>query len=930
MVAVLTGFVVACLGPALIGLRTLLSVNELSGFYPWIALRGNQTVGHQLCSGDTIDAGLPGIAHARAQLFSGHLASWQNVVAGGGPLTGVPDLGLLDPLSLPYFILPLWLAPTFVVLLEFVVAIGGMFLFLRRLRVSRPASILAGIIFASSGFMVVWTNWPQTRVAALIPALFWAVERLMQRQRPADAVLVAVVVAAMLFGGFPQVTGFALYLVSGYVLVRVWMTYQGRLRAGVRAIALTVAGLVGGLLLTMVQLLPFLYFYQHADLGYRSGSAKVGLPFTGLITLIAPNAYGSCIGGQPQHGTTNPVELIAYIGSAAAVLAVAGAAFGFRRNQTIGRGVRGYFVAATAFIIFLVWISPTLRDAVADIPVFSGSLTDRLRSVLGFTLAVLAALGFDWLITARRKRVRSSRRPGPRQVWAVLIWSSVAVVAVVLLHQVRREALIARYWKDVEHATWIPVALVLVALSILVAARLRPQGGRLLAFLVVPVLVAGQGAQFFQAFLPGDSVRNFYPITPAHQFLKANLGSDRFASSGLTMYPATALYYGLRTPTGHAFVESGWRSLLTKVDPAVMRSPTFSDFSPSLNQKTIGNQPILDRMGVKYYVLPPYDLAGQVEPLAAADGAVDVGTGSATCTLPAQPLRGVTVQLARNLVGPTRNHQPTINAVVRDGNRTVSSGRYLDVGAAAGEQVVIPVAGEDLPRGGLMTVSLSATGAPGGLALATRNGSLDCAAVGPLDDGLKVVHADPGAVIYQRLTALPRIRWASRTVVLPDSSQRVTALAQGVPSDVVVLNAPGPAGSGQPGGVSVRTDNGDELAADVQSSGAGYLVVADAMQEAGWSVTLDGKKAKLVPADEAMVAVAVPAGTHRIDFRYRPPRQFAGLALSVVAALTMIAVLVWSVRRDRRERVATTRDTAGPRPPDLTAAEDDLAVEVSP
>ena len=334
MVAVLTGFVAACLGPSLVGLRTLLAVNELTNFYPWNAARGTQVLGHSVCTGDTIDAGMPAMAYVRDQLFSGHLANWQNLVAGGGPLSGVPNLGLLDPLSLPYFILPLWLAPAFVVLLEFVVAIGGTFLFLRRLHLSRAASILAGIIFASSGFMVVWTNWPQTRVAALIPALFWAVERLVQRMRPVDAVLIALVVASMVFGGFPQVTGFAVYLAAGYLLVRVLTINRDRLRRSWRPIALAASGLLGGLLLAMVQLLPFLSFYQNADLSYRSGDGRVGLPFTGLITLIAPNAYGMCVGGHAVHGPSNPVEMIAYIGSAAAVLAVAGAAFGFSRSRT--------------------------------------------------------------------------------------------------------------------------------------------------------------------------------------------------------------------------------------------------------------------------------------------------------------------------------------------------------------------------------------------------------------------------------------------------------------------------------------------------------------------------------------------------------------------------------------------------------------------
>ncbi len=67
-VALLIGFVGVCLGPSLIGLRTLLSVNALTNYYPWIATSGLQTAGHEGCSGDTIDSVMPGVARVRLGL----------------------------------------------------------------------------------------------------------------------------------------------------------------------------------------------------------------------------------------------------------------------------------------------------------------------------------------------------------------------------------------------------------------------------------------------------------------------------------------------------------------------------------------------------------------------------------------------------------------------------------------------------------------------------------------------------------------------------------------------------------------------------------------------------------------------------------------------------------------------------------------------
>src|SRR5206468_3454031 len=145
-------------------------------------------------------------------------------------------------------------------------------------------------------------------------------------------------------------------------------------------------------------------------------------------------------------------------------------------------------------------------------------------------------------------------------------------------------------------------------------------------------------------------------------------------------------------------------------------------------------------------------------------------------------------------------------------------------------------------------------------------------------DGLRLVHAG-SSVIYQRLNALPRIRWASSSVVVPDAAERVRLLASGTLDDSTVVldsgtasdgaasGAAASAGAASDGAVTVTSDGMDSIGATVTTSASGYLVVADSDQ-VGWSVTVDGKKAKLVPADQGLVAVQVPAGTHTVALRY--------------------------------------------------------------
>jgi hypothetical protein len=888
-----------CLGPSLLGFRTLLSVDELTYLWPWMAAKGSIGTGHEQCSGDTINSVMPGIAAVRNAVFDGHLAAWQSYVGGGSALFAVPDLGLLDPLSLPYWILPLRIAPAFVVLLSFLAAVGGTFGFLRLLRVSRAAATLAGLVFATSGFMVMWTNWPQTRVAALVPALFWATERLIQKGRIRDAMLIAAVVASMAFGGFPQVTAYGLYLAAGYLIVRVIAKRVSR-HDGVRTLGLALGGLILGLGVAMVQMLPFLYFFQHGDLAYRSANNNSHLPFTYLVTTVAPNAYGLCVNGQRTLGAQSPVEFVSYIGAAAVVLALVGIVTSMVARRTEAVTARWYFVLATVVILVLGWGSLSALSLVEHLPGFSGNFIGRIRAVLGFAVAVLAALGFDAVTrpSARQRGEPQARPSVPRLVWTVGTVIVVGALGVAALVKGRRFVARDHYIEGYDHRIWIPLLLVLATLVIVVVVRLGAKWTTTAAFVILPVLVAAQGAQYFHTVLPGDSNKAFYPITGTHAFLDANLGHERYASSEGTMLTATSLYYGLRTPTGHTFLEPQWQGLLQAVDPAVMQSPTYAEFTANLNAGNAGHEPILDAMGVKYFVTDPGGLVGDFLPVPAADGQVRGQTVS--CTVSSQPMRGITFKLVDPLVSRTVNTGGvSFHATFQDGSQRLAVGRYIG-GEASPGPVSIALPGQDLPTGGTATFTLSVTGTSDPLVLAGSGGTAACAPVLPTDDGLKLVYADSGSIIYQRLAAMPRIRWESQSTYIASPTAQLAAMRKGLPANRVLLDSPGPAAAGLPATVKLEADDGDEVRASVDSSGRGYLLVADPIQQGGWSVTVDGKTARLMPADYAMGAVAVPAGVHQVAFRYRAPDQRLGAAITLISLLTVAGLLVWERRRLRR------------------------------
>lgn len=912
--AVLFGTGVVLLGPALVGARTLISVNALSAYFPWRA-DGLATNGHIRCTGDTIDTVMPSIHYVREQWFSGHLGAWQSLLAGGGPVGVLPNLGLLDPLSLPYFVLPLWLAPAFVKLLELLVGGGATYLFLRRFDVSRPASMIAGLVFGTSGFMVVWSNWPQTRVAALIPALFWAIERLLQRLRLSDAALLAVVVASLVLGGFPAVTGWALEVAGVYFLVRLWVLHRDDLRTVGRGLGLAVSGLVVGGLLTMVELLPFAKVYRETNVDVRSNYGMVPLPTNHLVTLVDPNAYGLCVGGEPIYDHTSPVENVAYLGAAAVLLALIGAcvrrrrsvADGSERRVFPGRGVTMFFALATAVILAVGWSSSTILRHLQFLPPFSGNPVGRIRAVLGFTAAVLVGFGADAVLRHRRRS--DALRPERTWIRPVLFTALFAIASAVVLVKVHSAAVQQGIWPVVKPTLYVPALLALATLVVLALAATGRTWGRWVAIVAIPLLVAGQGGFFFHRWLPGDDPADFYPRTDVHQYLSSNLGHERFDTSGMVMYPSTALYYDLRTATGHTPQAPQWLDLLHAVDPAVALTPTFTAFSSGSTPQLVGSSAILDRLGVRYWVFDPGTVTGTAIGAPGSTGTTTLtADGAVTCLLPGGPVRGVTVRLASPLSPASATRPATITVTTVNGDHTVSSARSIPNPVPAGNDVTIGVPGEDFGTG-QSTVHLSLRGAAGPVRVQSSGAQASCGLVRPAADGLKLVQADAGAVVYERLSALPRIRWSGSSTVVTDPTAQVQALAHGVPRNTVLLGAPAGTSSGKDAHVTVTRDVGGLVSATVDAAGAGYVTLADSLTRKGWSVTVDGRRASLLVADHALGAVAVPAGHHQISFRYSPPGLRAGLGLTVVGLVSLAGLLIGDAVLRRRRRTALPQQT---------------------
>jgi hypothetical protein len=898
-------FALVGIGSPLLGHAVFLGTDILVRYPPWVSYGfGDGSISNNSL-GDTIDFVVPQTVLLKHSLLGGNVPLWNPYIVGGTPLGALPNTGLFSPVSWVWFLVPDSYAPGAVKLVEIVVAVTGMALFTRRLGLSSAAQAVSGLVLVSSGFMIAWTNWPQTRVAALIPLLFWTVDRVVCRRRWVDALPLALILASMLLGGFPAVVGYAVYGVLAYAVVRL-LALRAGLAPWLRAAVLGVSGAALGVGLAAWQLVPFVANVSSVvDLSSRAQTSDMHLFWSALSTAVVPGILGG-LDDPFWGGSGNHIERFSYLG--AATLVLVGAAFVVRSRRRTVRAINLYAIVGAGLCALLIYGGGPVLALAQELPVFSDNLVTRLRVMLGFFLAVCAGFGLDQILAPVTLSEELGSTPGrPARALLAARWVAVALSAIAVAALILKTLYLAPVEAIDQVRERTAIAAGLVALCGLVVLLVWLTGSRRwtwFAGVLIPLLLAGQALFVVNSWWPRSPLNSFYPRTATHEFLSENLGSERYITVGQTMLPGTSSMYQLRAANGHAFHTSQMRALLEAADDGAMLSPTYS--VTSLAGLT---SPALDRMAVRYGVADPgLDIPGRLEQLGKATSTAVIDPGGNITSKPfAGGVRGVLVDLPRGL-DVERDGGLRVTIVAQDGKVLASTTRMVPATHAT-TSVWVALAAEDIGPGVSAKVKLEGIHTSPLVVPIDDDGSLAVRVVRALDD-LKVVHTGD-ATIYERTSAANRFRWASDDRVVVDEKARVSLLSSGqINATTVVLERAADArdldGSSR-ASVEVVADEGDHLKIAVDAEGSGFLVVAEAMRAGGWTASVDGRGSPLLPADEAMSAIYLGPGRHVVDLTYAAPGLRTGAVISAASVIVLLlGVSSAAIRRGsrRRERAA--------------------------
>jgi hypothetical protein len=150
-----------------------------------------------------------------------------------------------------------------------------------------------------------------------------------------------------------------------------------------------------------------------------------------------------------------------------------------------------------------------------------------------------------------------------------------------------------------------------------------------------------------------------------------------------------------------------------------------------------------------------------------------------------------------------------------------------------------------------------------------------------------------GAYLYQNSDFLSRAYLVNDVLPVADDAIALRMLTSDefVPERSVLLEAMPPdfrPGEGAPGNVEITQYTPNQAEMKVQTARDAILVFSDSYYP-GWIAEIDGSPTTIYRANVTQRAVVVPAGEHRVSFRFRPASVVVGFWVSGASLLVFFA-----------------------------------------
>ncbi len=468
------------------------------------------------------------------------LPLWNPYSFAGTPLLANFQSAPFYPLNLFFFILPFDLAWSFLILLE--PLLGGVFLYayLKNLKLRKLASLLGAITFVFSGFFIVWMQWGTVDHTLLwLPLILLSIDKIFFCLKEFEILnienkkvkihignkklilwlfIFLLSLISSFFAGHLQIFFYLFTTLSAYLVAR-WFQY-GKI---FKFLFIFLIFYILFFIFTSIQWLPTIKFIllsaRGLDQNYLQNPGWF-IPWQSLIQFIFPDFFGNPA-TLNYWGVWNYAEFVGYVGIIPLIMAIY--ALFFRRDKkTLFFGL--------VFFTSLVFALPTFLAKlpfVLGIPFISSSQPTRLLAITDFSLAVLAAFGFDYFIKIKK------------EIFYPLgfIFLSISSIWIFIFFVGKNSLAISDIAVARSNLVFPTIIFFLVLFLITLSVFVKNKNYKKVVYLILLIVTLIDLFRFGWKFLPFTKSDYLFPETPAISFLKQQEKPFRIMSLDSELFP---------------------------------------------------------------------------------------------------------------------------------------------------------------------------------------------------------------------------------------------------------------------------------------------------------------------------------------------------------------------------------------------------------
>lgn len=458
------------------------------------------------------------------------LPLWNPYSFAGTPLLANFQSASFYPLNILFFLIPFTTAWSLIIFLGPLFSGIFLYLYLNNLKLSKWASLLGAITFSFSGFFASWLEWGTIpHVALWLPLILLSIDKTILNKKYLKWIFIYLFsVISSFFAGHLQIFFYLFIFSLIYFLARWFQDGKNRKVITVYLILNTFF-----LILTAVQWIPTL---QLIILSARDidtvGINSPGwfIPWQHLIQFIAPDFFGNPT-TLNYWGVWNYGELVGYVGLIPLMLALF-AMFNRWDKKTLFFGSILFLSLIFALPTFFAKIPYLLK-----IPFLSTSQPTRLLFIIDFALAVLSALGLDYLLKINNKI---------KIVFPLIFVSTVLLGLWVFIPN--------DHLSVVKNNLILP-SLLLASSSILFVALIIFQNKRRIILVICIALIMITVFDLLRFGWKFDAFTNrsyLFPSTKTLTFLQNNVGNNRIMTTDSRILPPNfSAIYRLQSVDGY-------------------------------------------------------------------------------------------------------------------------------------------------------------------------------------------------------------------------------------------------------------------------------------------------------------------------------------------------------------------------------------------